>query len=132
MLSIVSGVTMKTILLISAFLATSMTSVPDEFVDRHQCLPQESVSCVVDLSLVCPPGYLDGCINEESRTHRCVPVNDGPLCSIPLKMACPENFIDGCDTGESDTHLCVPVKKDLCRVSQEMLQCPSGFEDACR
>jgi hypothetical protein len=121
----------KNLVILATILTTSMAPVPDELIRRHQCRPVESVSCVVDLGLICPPGYLDGCLSNKTNLHRCIPEGRGPSCDLPMKLVCPKHFIDGCDSGETSTHLCVPQKKTLCLKSHKPLICPSGFEDSC-
>ena len=110
--------------------STSMTPVPNSFIARHQCVPKVEVSCVVDLPLVCPPGYLDGCISQESPTHQCRPIMEGPDCDLQLGLNCPANFIDGCVTHETDIHFCVPIRGGRC-TKEKLFSCPSGFEDSC-
>jgi len=126
----VQGAIMKIIFIISFILSTSMTSVPEQFVKTHQCNPRIGPSCVVDMRFSCPPGYLDGCITNETDQHICIPSNNGPSCGLDLSLNCPEHFEDGCLTGESDYHLCVPKRGQLCK-DQNQFSCPAGFEDPC-
>lgn len=121
---------MKLLLGMFVFLSTSMSPLPEEFVEVHQCEPKAELSCVVDTSFVCPPGYIDGCVTNETRTHECIPMNDGPSCELDIAINCPENFQDGCLTGETEQHLCVPVRGSLCKEGKT-LSCPSGFVDSC-
>lgn len=107
-----------------------MTFVPHEHVSFQQCSPIEEVSCIVETSFLCPPGYLDGCLTGETRSHKCILVQDGPRCETAFDLNCPVNFEDGCLSGETATHACVPVKGKLCKESTE-LTCPIGFEDSC-
>jgi hypothetical protein len=110
--------------------ATSMTPVPESMIERHRCVPKAEISCIVDLPLVCPPGYLDGCVTRETRTHQCLSVEEGPPCDLEMTLNCPRNFIDGCVTRETAVHFCVPVRGGLCRPGRSF-SCPSGFEDSC-
>lgn len=121
---------MKILLIMSVFLSTSMTSVPEQFVDSHRCVPKVGVSCVVDIRYSCPPGYFDGCITNETEVHLCLPDENGPSCDLNMNLQCPLNFEDGCLSGESDTHLCLPQKGSLCTEGSEF-SCPAGFEDPC-
>lgn len=121
---------MKLFLGLFVFLTTSMSPLPEEFVQSHQCVPKKEISCVVDTSYVCPPGYIDGCVTNETRQHECIPMNEGPSCEIEMKLNCPQNFEDGCLTGESDIHTCVPVVGPLCTENLRY-SCPVGFEDSC-
>lgn len=121
---------MKILLLLTILLSASMTEVPEELVARQHCSPVIGASCVVDTHLMCPPGYLDGCITKETRVHTCVLIEEGPSCELDFKLICPENFEDGCLSGATEIHACVPVRKNLCHES-ERLSCPIGFEDSC-
>lgn len=121
---------MKYFLMASIFLSTSMAPVPGEFVERHLCRATEKVSCIVDTALVCPPGYYDGCLSGETKTHQCVMSDNGPSCELEMSLNCPENFEDGCLSDQTQIHTCVPTSGDLC--SRELnFSCPSGFEDSC-
>lgn len=95
----------------------------------HQCVSREEVLCSEEM-LLCPAGYIDGCLTEETTHHKCVLKNDGPSCEVPMKLSCPENFHDGCDTNQTDTHECVPSKGYSC---EDIIphSCPMGFQDAC-
>jgi hypothetical protein len=121
---------MKLFLGMFIFLITSMSPLPEEFVLTHQCVPEKEISCVVDTSFVCPPGYIDGCVTEETKKHECVLINEGPSCEVSMDLKCPENFEDGCLSGETDHHLCVPAQGQLCTENIDY-SCPSGFVDSC-
>jgi hypothetical protein len=121
---------MKLFLGLFVFLTTSMSPLPEEFVLSHQCAPVQEISCVVDTDYVCPPGYIDGCVTNETRKHECIPSQDEPSCDEKINLVCPKNFKDGCLTGESDTHLCLPSKGRLCTENLNY-SCPSGFVDSC-
>lgn len=122
---------MKYFLGLFVFLTTSMAPVPDQFVDRHVCKAESSVSCIVETSLVCPPGYYDGCLSGETKNHQCLLSEEGPSCDMEMSLNCPENFEDGCLSGETTVHTCVPKSGELCSSAIESLSCPSGFEDSC-
>lgn len=121
---------MKLMLGLFVFLSTSMSPLPEEFVQTHQCVPQKEISCVVDTNFVCPPGYMDGCITNETSTHECLPVQEGPSCDLEISLKCPANFEDGCKSGETDVHMCIPSKGSLCTENLRY-SCPSGFVDSC-
>lgn len=121
---------MKFLIGLSLALSASMKPVPEEHVTYQRCIPLEGQSCLYDTPLVCPPGYLDGCVTGETSQHLCVPDNFGPSCELEMNVICPNNFQDGCLTGESEIHRCVPKKGKLCQDSAE-LSCPSGFVDSC-
>jgi hypothetical protein len=95
----------------------------------HQCRPISDVACS-ERALVCPPGYIDGCLSEETDNHECVLKNDGPSCELVMKLECPVNFQDGCRTGQTETHECVPVKGPSCEQAYQF-SCPMAFEDSC-
>ena len=122
---------MKLVLALFLGLSSSMTRAPSELIKIHSCIPQSEISCIVENTMVCPPGYLDGCISGETITHECIIHDTGPSCDIPLKLNCPVNFKDACMTEELETHQCVPVEGQLC-TQQEKISCPSGFVDSCR
>lgn len=121
---------MKLFLGMFLFLTTSMSPLPEELIYSHQCVPRAEISCVVDTSFICPPGYIDGCITNETRKHECIPLGDGPSCEIDMAINCPKNFEDGCLSGDTDIHLCIPKKGPLCTENLKF-SCPSGFEDSC-
>lgn len=121
---------MKLFLGLFVFLTTSMSPLPEEMVQTHQCIAKREISCIVDTQFICPPGYIDGCITNETRKHECLPLDDGPSCEFQMDLNCPANFQDGCVTGESLTHMCVPVKGPLCTENLKF-SCPSGFVDSC-
>lgn len=121
---------MKILVILTMALSTSMTTVPEEYVARHECAPVAEVSCLYDTPLVCPPGYLDGCITGESAQHTCLLKQEGPSCNLEIQLNCPQNFQDGCLSGETKVHTCVPVRGELCQAGEE-LTCPAGFEDSC-
>lgn len=121
---------MKLFLGMFLFLTTSMSPLPEELIHSHQCVPRADISCVVDTSFICPPGYIDGCITNETRKHECIPLGDGPSCEIDMAINCPKNFEDGCLSGDTDIHLCIPKKGPLCTENLKF-SCPSGFEDSC-
>lgn len=121
---------MKYVLGFFVFLTTSMAPVPQEFIERHECRPKNEMSCIVEISLVCPPGYYDGCLSGETKNHQCVLSDVGPGCDLDMNLGCPENFEDGCLTGQTNIHTCVPSRGALC-THESILSCPSGFEDSC-
>ncbi len=121
---------MRYAILIFYALSTSMVHVPDAYVASQTCTPLEGKACIVEMSFLCPPGYLDGCITGETKKHRCVPADGGPDCSFEFELHCAPEFIDGCLTGETTQHFCAPTKKGLCLDSQK-LSCPVGFVDSC-
>lgn len=122
---------MKILLGIFLILSISMSPVPEQMTDHHQCVSSGEISCIVDTPYVCPPGYIDGCISNETRTHQCLPdENLAPTCDLEISINCPDNFEDGCLTGDTDYHLCVPRKGPLCGQGKT-LTCPSGFDDSC-
>lgn len=95
----------------------------------HQCRPMREVACT-NKALLCPPGYIDGCLSNETDHHKCVLKHDGPSCEIDMDLKCPVNFQDGCHTGQTETHVCVPVKGPSCEDPYEF-NCPMAFEDSC-
>ena len=113
-----------------AILTASMTPLPEDMVESHQCIPQKKISCVVETPFVCPPGYLDGCITNQTRKHECLPLDDGPSCGLQIQLKCPKNFEDGCRSGATDYHLCIPSKGKLCSHNLKY-SCPVGFVDFC-
>jgi hypothetical protein len=121
---------MKIFLVIFTALVTSMTPVPDRHVAYHRCIPQKEISCIVETSFVCPPGYIDGCITKDTRKHECVLIEEGPSCEIEMDLKCPKNFHDGCLLGDTDYHLCIPDRGPLCSENIRF-RCPSGFDDFC-
>jgi hypothetical protein len=95
----------------------------------HICLPVEEVACTGE-PILCPAGYIDGCLTEETSVHTCVLRYDGPSCEVPMKLNCPANFQDGCETNQTDTHECVPEKGGSCSEGKRF-SCPVNFKDAC-
>jgi hypothetical protein len=95
----------------------------------HLCVPSKEIQCTTR-ALLCPPGYIDGCLTNESDYHQCLLKDEGPSCLIPMDLKCPTNFQDGCSLGQTDTHECVPVKGPSCE-KKLRYSCPMGFEDAC-
>lgn len=81
--------------------------------------------------MVCPPGYLDGCISGETIKHEFLIQDTCPPCDIPLELNCPVNFKDACMTQELENHQCVPFEGKLC-TQEEIISCPSEFVDSCR
>jgi hypothetical protein len=106
---------------------SSFSTLKDQ--TTHQCVSRAEVICS-DNMLLCPSGYIDGCLTEETEHHQCVRKNDGPSCDIPMQLSCPENFHDGCESNQTITHECVPSKGYSC---EDILpfSCPMGFQDAC-
>lgn len=121
---------MKYFLGFFVLLTTSMAPIPEEFIKRHECRPKAEISCIVETSPICPPGYYDGCLTGETNKHQCVVSNDGPSCDLDMNMSCPENFEDGCRLGQTTIHTCVPIQGELC-TDDAKLTCPSEFEDSC-
>ncbi|MFP5387547.1 MAG: hypothetical protein ACLGHN_15840, partial [Bacteriovoracia bacterium] len=76
-------------------------------------------------------GYLDGCLTNETRHHKCIVKETGPSCELEMNLRCPDNFEDGCLSGKSDIHVCLPVNGPLCNKAPQYT-CPSGFVDACQ
>ena len=106
---------------------SSFSTLKDQ--TTHQCVSKEEILCTND-SLICPPGYIDGCRTEETDHHKCVLKHDGPTCNVPMALNCPENFHDGCESNTTDTHECVPSKGYSC---EDVIpySCPMGFQDTC-
>lgn len=121
---------MKSLLGLFMLFTASMSSLPEEFVNYHKCIPQSGLSCVVETTFICPPGYLDGCITRQTMNHECLPSGEVPSCKRSMDIHCPINFRDGCLDGETEEHLCVPVRGKLCTSSKNLI-CPSGFVDFC-
>lgn len=95
----------------------------------HFCRPNSTkISCQLQLALVCGTGYIDGCLTQQTNTHRCVLKNEGVSCDTPLQILCVAGFRDGCENGRSDRHQCVPVPGPSCSMS---FDCPEGFHDTC-
>jgi hypothetical protein len=87
---------MKALVLITTFLVSaSMSPVPDEYTKRHECVPSEEISCIMDSPFACPPGYIDGCLTNETRHHKCLIKETGPSCKLEMNLRCPDNFEDG-------------------------------------
>lgn len=93
------------------------------------CIPVQEVQCT-ERTLLCPSGYIDGCLTGESENHQCVLRTDGPSCDIPMNLSCPKNFQDGCLVNQTDTHECVPKKGPSCE-NDLKFSCPVGFQDTC-
>src|SRR5690606_11919513 len=104
---------MKFIVGLFLFLTTSMSPLPEENYKVHECVPKKEISCVVDAYFICPPGYIDGCVTNETKKHQCVPLNEGPSCDLEMNINCPENFEDGCLSGSTRVHMCVPSRGPL-------------------
>jgi hypothetical protein len=95
----------------------------------HQCLPKQTSTCT-KRALLCPPGYIDGCLSGETTEHQCVLNYDGPSCQVPMDLNCPKNFQDGCLTNQTDSHECIPKKGPSCEKEMKF-SCPMNFKDAC-
>jgi hypothetical protein len=119
---------MKIFLLLSFFTLFSMTAFAKH---NHFCKPQSFTSCRFDYALICPNGYVDGCLTGETSLHQCVSKNEGPLCELEIAILCPTHFRDGCELGTTSTHECVPVPGPSCDRNVKW-ECPSGFVDACK
>ena len=122
---------MRHFLLILFLLIASSFNYYDPATEVHTCVSYEATQCNEGRMLLCPPGYIDGCLNETTANHRCVLKHDAPSCDLKMKINCPVNFHDGCDTGETETHECVADEGPACAEDVEFM-CPSGFKDACR
>lgn len=95
----------------------------------HLCKPVVVEQCSDEI-LLCPAGYIDGCLSGETDQHQCVLKEEGPLCEVPMNLHCPKNFQDGCLVNQTDTHECVPKKGPSC-AEESKFTCPIGFQDAC-
>lgn len=97
---------------------------------NHMCKALTLASCELEVSLICPEGYIDGCLTGQTQRHRCVLAQHGPSCELDIAILCPQNFRDGCELGTTTTHDCVPVRGPDCRTDM-IWECPSGFTDGC-
>lgn len=117
---------MKFFLVLVLVLSTGAFAKPG----RHFCRPSTTdIPCQLELALVCGEGYIDGCLTQQTDTHRCILKNEGESCSTDLEILCPEHFRDGCELGRTTRHQCVPVSGPSCAV--ESFDCPEGFTDSC-
>lgn len=97
----------------------------------HYCRPDTTtISCQLELALVCGQGYIDGCLSGSTRVHKCVLRNEGPACNLEIQILCPKGFRDGCEIGRTTRHQCVPVIGPRCDSGEEFV-CPEGFQDTC-
>ena len=65
---------------------------------NHYCRPSSTtISCRLELALVCGDGYIDGCLTQQTRFHRCVLKNEGISCSQDVAILCADGFRDGCE-----------------------------------
>lgn len=120
---------MKAIILF--FIMTLLSATQALAKQNHICRAQEFTSCRFEYALVCPNGYIDGCLTGETTKHQCVLKEEGPSCEFEIAILCPEHFRDGCEIGATDTHECVPVPGPSCSRNMRW-NCPSGFIDACK
>lgn len=120
---------MKTIILTLALVLLNVGHA--EAKRSHICQAREFTSCRFEYALVCPDGYIDGCLNGATTKHQCVLKNEGPSCEEEILILCPEGFRDGCEIGTTETHECVPVPGPSCSRNIKW-ECPSGFVDACK
>lgn len=98
---------------------------------HHYCRPDSTnISCRLELALVCGDGYIDGCLTQETRVHRCVLKDEGESCATEIQILCPEGFRDGCEINRTSRHQCVPVKGEKCEEDHNFM-CPEGFNDDC-
>lgn len=119
---------MKLFLLLSFFTLFSMNAMAKR---NHFCKAKTFTSCRFEYALVCPDGYIDGCLTGATTKHQCVSKGDGPSCEVEIAILCPANFRDGCEIGATDTHECVAVPGPSCSTNVKW-ECPSGFIDACK
>ncbi len=98
---------------------------------HHYCRPDStSISCRLELVLLCGDGYIDGCLTQETKVHRCVLKNEGAPCSEEVEILCTDGFRDACEMSSTSRHQCVPVKGVKCE-DDYYFMCPEGFSDDC-
>lgn len=97
---------------------------------NHYCRPSSTtLPCRFELALICGEGYIDGCLTQQTRTHRCVLKAEGASCAEEVQILCPDGFRDGCELNTTTRHQCVPVAGPSCE--ERGPDCPEGFRDDC-
>ena len=58
----------------------------------------EPVECEGVIELVCAAGMVDGCLDDRTIVHACVPTDaaPGPPCEQEIALVCPDGLIDAC------------------------------------
>ena len=122
---------MKSLLVILAFCLLSLSAFADEKPSSHYCMPNStSISCRLELALVCGQGYQDGCLTGQTSTHKCILQPSGASCIVPVEILCVAGLRDGCISGRTTRHQCVPYVGPSCDSGADF-SCPEGFHDSC-